>query len=220
MSTILETLVNEARWIGWAAGSGTAEQVQREARELGWLEVLVRRDGPPATMLRPVDRADARVNSLNGEHGRSEQPLHTDGAHLADPPDVIVLACEGTSNTRTRLWSGKKKVGNVSSFSLPDHLSNGIFLVLNGKDSFFSVAYSPSGFRYDPGFMVPCDARAKEAVRYFDDVIEMSVEHMWDEPGKLLVIDNRQALHANASVVDEPHHVVWRASFQFKRGVS
>jgi hypothetical protein len=102
----------------------------------------------------------------------------------------------------------------------PNHVRHGVFLVTNGKDSFFSTAYSDLCFRYDPGCMVPCDARARETVRYFDAAIESALEQSWDEPGKVLVIDNRKTLHARASVIDDPHREVQRVSFYLKRRAS
>jgi hypothetical protein len=61
--------------------------------------------------------------------------------------------------------------------------------------------------------MVPCDARARETVRYFDAEIESALEHSWDEPGKILVIDNRNVLHGRASAIDDPHRELQRVSF-------
>lgn len=214
---MLETLVAMSRQEGWAAGSGSIAQIRREAQSLGLTEVPVRRGDPTVTMLRPLSRDDAQANSLSAKYGKGGQPLHTDGAHLAKPPDVVVLACEGTSDTPTRLWRIRRSL----SAPVPlDKMKHGVFLVTNGKDSFFSTAYSDSRFRYDPGCMVPCDARARKTVRYFEAAIESVIEHSWDEPGKVLVIDNRKALHARASVIDDPHREVQRVSFYLKAGAS
>jgi Taurine catabolism dioxygenase TauD, TfdA family len=216
MSTVLETLVVMSRKEGWAAGSGSIAQIRREAQSLGLTEVPVRRSGPAVTTLRPLSRDDAQANSLSAKYGKGDQPLHTDGAHLVKPPDVVVLACEGTSDTPTRLWRMRS-----GFFATPlEHIRHGVFLVANGKDSFFSTAYSNLRFRYDSGCMVPCDARARETVRYFDAAIESVIEHSWDEPGKLLVVDNRKALHARASAIDDPHREVQRVSFYLESGAS
>jgi Taurine catabolism dioxygenase TauD, TfdA family len=213
MATMLETLVAMARKEGWAAGSGSIAQIRREAQSLGWTEVSVRQGAPTVTTLRPLNRDDAQANSLSAKYGIGDQPLHTDGAHLANPPDVVVLVCEGTSDTPTRLWKMKRSVYVPIP---PDHMRHGVFLVANGKDSFFSTAYSYPRFRYDAGCMVPCDARARETVRYFEAAMESVIEHSWDEPGKILVIDNRKALHARASAINDPHREVQRVSFYLK----
>jgi hypothetical protein len=181
------------------------------------IEVSVRRGGPSVTTLRPLDRGDSPENSLSAKYGKGDQPLHTDGAHLAKPPDVVILACEETSGTPTRLWTMRR---GLFTFTPPRHVRHGVFLVANGKDSFFSTAYSDVHFRYDPGCMVPCDARARETVRYFDAEIESALEHSWDEAGKFLVIDNRNVLHGRASAIDDPHREVQRVSFYLKRGAA
>ena len=214
---ILEKLIDMCRKEGWAAGSGSITQMRREAQFLGLTEIPVRRGDPAVTTLRPLSRDDAQANSLSAKYGKGDQPLHTDGAHLVKPPDVIVLACERTSGTPTRLW----KLSHIFSTPVPlDNMRHGVFLVENGKDSFFSTAYSESRFRYDPGCMSPCDVRARETVRYFEAAIESAIEHSWDEPNRVLVIDNQKALHARASAIDDPRREVQRISFYLKAGAS
>jgi hypothetical protein len=220
MSTTLEALVATAVKEGWAVGSGSIAQIRHEAQTLGLTEVSVSRGGSSVTTLRSLSHAAAKTRSLSPKYGKGDQPLHTDGAHLGKPPDLVVLTCEGISDASTRLWSGITRHGRIYSFHLPDHLTHGVFLVVNGKDSFFCTAYSDSGFRYDPGCMVPCDMRARKTVHYFNAAMKSAVEHTWDEPGKTLVIDNRKALHARASAIDESHREVQRVSFSLKREIS
>lgn len=205
---MLEALLGESSANGWAVGVGSIAQIQREAVRLEWTEVPIRRGGPTITTLRPVDRAEAEPNSLSARYGKEAQPLHTDGAHLPDPPDVVVLACETTSTTPTRLWNHKR---------WPSYLLHGIFLVSSGSDSFFAPAYTYSRLRYDPGCMLPCDARARQAVAFFDEAASSEVEHAWNKPGQLLLIDNRRVMHARASAVDEPQREIQRVSFHLKR---
>jgi alpha-ketoglutarate-dependent taurine dioxygenase len=64
--------------------------------------------------------------------------------------------------------------------------------------------------------MIPCDARARDVVAFFSEAAAAAVEFLWDAPGKLLVIDNRRALHARASAVDDPKRVIERVSFRLK----
>lgn len=218
MSTSLEALVAEAQKEGWAAGSGTPTEIQREARMLGLTEVPLRRGGPAMATLRPLERSAAPANSLSARYGTGGQPLHTDGAHLVQPPDLLILVCEVISTTPTRLWR-TPRVGRFTTTE-PEHARHGIFLVSNGKDSFFSPAYTRMRFRYDPGCMTPCDARAWETVRYFEKAMEDAVEHQWDEPDSVLVIDNRQALHARASAADEPEREIHRVAYRVKDGAS
>jgi hypothetical protein len=79
-----------------------------------------------------------------------------------------------------------------------------MFLVRNGRDSFYAPALSPPPpelrYRHDPGCMTPCDARAREVARYFDEQLGSATTHEWTAAGQLLVIDNRQTLHARSAV--------------------
>ncbi|MFI8211889.1 TauD/TfdA family dioxygenase [Streptomyces werraensis] len=213
MVKVLEPLISEAKKTGWASGLGTLDVIRLEAASLGLVEVANRRGESPVTSLRPRSRDEARKNSLSAQFGKGEQPLHTDGAHLHEPPDLVVLACEKASETPTRLWI--RKEGNVF-FYPPEYVSHGIFLVQNGRDSFYSPAFIDGRYRYDPGCMVPCDARARKVVQFFKDAATAAVEHVWDAPGKLLVIDNRRTLHARASAVDDPERLIERVSFRLK----
>src|SRR3546814_10809010 len=76
----------------WVSFPGTLEDVIDRARRLGWEAVSMRDGDPPVSELRPVPADRARPNSLSSRTGLGAQPLHTDGAHLERPPDVIALA--------------------------------------------------------------------------------------------------------------------------------
>jgi hypothetical protein len=210
---MLERLYGEATKRGWAAGEGSLREVQAEAISLGWTEVPTRRGGPAITKLRPTDTRDSPPNSLSAKYGKGAQPLHTDGAHLTEPPDVVVLACAKGSTTPTLLWSGKHQTIPAA----PSSARHGVFLVNGGINSFFAVAYANGRYRYDPGCMTPCDARARECVSFFEEQMAMAVEHSWDAAGRVLAIDNRAALHARASAVDEPQREIERISFYIRR---
>ncbi|MFJ2014698.1 hypothetical protein ACIQJ8_16045 [Streptomyces globisporus] len=213
MLKVLEPLIAAALETGWATGFGSISDVRIEAMRLGLTEVANRHGNPTMTTLRPVSPKEANPNSLSAQYGRDAQPLHTDGAHLKDPPDLVVLACDDVNLTPTRLWV--RKEGRVR-YSAPQHVCHGVFLVQNGKESFYSTAYTKGRYRYDPGCMTPCDARSRETVKFFSDAMGRSAEHFWDVAGKLLVIDNRQALHARASASDDPQRTLHRISFHLK----
>lgn len=219
MLTTLEGLIETAQKTGWAAGDGDVGQIQSEAMSLKLSPVPIRQGADAVTTLRPMTAATARPNSLSARYGNGTQPLHTDGAHLVEPPDLVVLVCESASATPTLLWRRPRRSakGRVFRMPIPDHLAHGVFLVSNGKDSFFTTAYAQDRFRYDPGCMEPCDARARATVRYFGEALKSAVEHSWNAPGTVLVVDNRQALHARASAVDDPNRELQRLSFHLKR---
>jgi hypothetical protein len=208
MSTMLKTLVARAGRDGWATAEGSLGQIQAEAMTLGWDEIPIRRGDPAVTTLRPLNHSDARPNSLSAKFGTGDQPFHTDGAHMLEPPDVVVLACTSTTETPTRL-------AKIDRF--PSYLEHGIFLVSNGKDSFLSAAYAGGRFRYDPGCMSPCDMRARSAAEFFRNLREKVAEHSWSQPGTLLVINNWRVLHARASAADDPQRELQRVSFRSRR---
>jgi alpha-ketoglutarate-dependent taurine dioxygenase len=97
------------------------------------------------------------------------------------------------------------------------HLEHGVFAVLAGKNSFYSTAYVRGTFRFDPGCMVPCDQRSHQTVKYFEHALGESVEHAWDSPGKILVIDNRRTLHARASAEAEPDREMQRLALHLPK---
>ena len=84
----------------------------------------------------------------------------------------------------------------------PDALRHGMFLVRSGRDSFYAPALSESGYRYDPGCMAPCDARARDVQRYFEQESSRASAHKWTAIDQVLVVDNRNALHARSAVAD------------------
>jgi hypothetical protein len=199
--TDLKALVAAAIEEGWAAGCGDAESIRAQAKELEWAEIAPRRGDPTVSVLRPTPVSAAHTNSLSSIYGLGEQPLHTDGAHLANPPDIVVLIAGGPSPTTTLTWS--------SSDSMPPRGApnaafwNGMFLVRNGRDSFYAPVLSRGvRYRYDPGCMTPCDARAGEVSRYFGEQLSSATVHEWQAAGQLLVIDNSHCLHARSAVAD------------------
>lgn len=212
MAHVLQNLVAAAMEDGWAVGTGSINQIRLSASVLKWAQVPVRLGDPALAVLRPVKAEDAPPSSLSAKYGTGAQPLHTDGAHFVDPPDFVVLMSETVNNTPTLLF-------RVKPYALPDYARHGVFLVVNGRDSFYSTVHSVARVRYDPGCMVPCDVRAKKTVQYFDDAINSAVQHVWDRPNSILLICNRIALHARASADDDPEREIHRISFRVKKEV-
>jgi hypothetical protein len=75
-----------------------------------------------------------------------------------------------------------------------------MFLIRNGRDSFFAPALAGRRYRFDPGCMTPCDARAHEVAQYFAAEVEHASTHNWSAGGQLLVVDNHRTLHARAAL--------------------
>jgi hypothetical protein len=115
-------------------GFRVARVASAQRREPGWSEVTFRSTDPPVTSLRPQDTDEARPNSLSSRYGKAAQPLHTDGAHLPEPPDFVLLLAEKTSEVSTLLWKCE-----IIHYQLPSYtdLLHGEFLVRNGSESFF-----------------------------------------------------------------------------------
>lgn len=188
-------LARQARG-GWVTSSGTLEEVKAAARRAGWHTVPNRSGESGEKVLLPKTRKNAALRSLSRIYGMGAQPLHTDGAHLAKPPDLIVLWSEEPNLTSTLTWSARH-----SSDTFPySELRNGLFLVDAGRQQFLAHSYEHGAFRYDPGCMSPADARAKKAAEYFRSVIADAYKHDWTERNMLLFIDNKRALHARGAI--------------------
>ena len=74
-----------------------------------------------------------------------------------------------------------------------------MFLVHTGRDSFYAPVLAGGRWRYDPGCMTPCDARARQVDDYLAAQLASAWTWQWTQAGRL-VIDNRSVLHARAAV--------------------
>lgn len=194
---------------GWLSCVGTLESARLAAAELGWSEAPVRRGDVTVSRLRPVKRDDAHPRSLSAIVGLEAQPLHTDGAHLSRPPDIIVLASTQPSRTATRLL-------DTANDSAPhEALLHGVFSVSAGPHRFYATASSADGVGYDPGCMNPCDQRARTVADYFAHALDDAHRHEWTVTGgQLLCIDNRRVLHAREAVGPaDAHRELERVAF-------
>lgn len=204
-----DDLGNVAR-VRWFASRGTLQDARRAAAKLGWTEKPVRRGDPIVSDLRAVRREDAHPSSLSAAVGLDAQPLHTDGAHLRRPPDVIVIASTGPTRTATRILDVAR-----STRVLKDALMNGVFSVTSGPDRFYTTAATAEGLRYDPGCMTACDQRSRIVAEYFSTEFESAHRHEWTVPdGQLLILNNRQTLHAREAVhADDMNRTLQRVAF-------
>jgi len=216
----LEALANTARLSGWAVGTMSPTQVRWGVSSLGWEEGATRKGDNPVATLRPTTPEDAHPNSLSAQHGLAEQPLHTDGAHLQEPPHYAVLHAVQPNGTPTLLWSYLSKLTNPDPprVQQPTALVGGIFVVRSGTTRFLAPSFDyGSGYRYDPGCMTPADQRAHEASRYFTSLAGQAYRHEWTEPNQVLVIDNRRTLHARAAVsARDTDREITRIAFRVK----
>lgn len=200
MTLNLSAVEVAARQHGWSTANGSTTEIRTAAQRLGWVEVATRAGEPTVAELQPRDHRQAPPRSLSATYGLAAQPLHTDGAHLSNPPDLVILCADQPNQTPTLLWT---------VLSDPTHwpgrwryLSHGVFLVNNGRDSFFTTAKLAAGIRYDPGCMIGCDQRARYLAQFFDDATSGAHYYAWAVPRQALVIDNRTTLHARAAATD------------------
>ena len=152
-------------------------------------------DTPIGSLLaKKSDRAHPA--SLSAAYGLDPFPLHTDGAHLVDPPEFILMeALKVEPGDHTLLL-------RINEADISNEMRHGLFAVRSGALTRLQPAYDHRGFiRFDPGCMAPRDGLASEVCRYFQAVRGNARSHIWSsKPGSTLVIDNRQTLHGRPEV--------------------
>lgn len=195
---------------GWSRQKGTLEDVRREASLDGLLSAA-RGLRSNERVLMPYEAAKAPRRSLSAVYGLGEQPLHSDGAHLRLPPDVVVLHSAAPTPTSTVVWTPAPR-SDVALFTV---VREGIFTVRGNGESFLAVACDRDRFRFDPVVMSPGDAFARETVAYLEAARLRAYVHLWDEPDLLLFIDNRRALHARNEVLDPDTRNITRIVYQW-----
>ncbi|ROQ28276.1 hypothetical protein EDF40_1410 [Curtobacterium sp. PhB170] len=198
--------------IGWAVSTGTPEEVLRVIRWDPVWSAMPNRPGASrqSTVLKPMTRAEAPQRSLSATYGLDAQPLHTDGAHLTERPDVIMLACADTSTTDTLVRAFQP--GN-----LPDFVFSGVFTVNTGKSKFLAPAYD-GALRFDPVAMRPSDYLSRRTVEYFAAERANAHHHRWEDANMLLFINNRLSLHARDAITeDADSRRVARYAFRIER---
>lgn len=214
--SIMSDLVAEARATGWATGTATLLAVQSSIARHGWTIRPNRASGPNVDMLVPVKQESARARSLSALFGMGAQPLHTDGAHHRVPPDIVVLAASARSAVTTSLWKFPR--GGVPA-QVRNDLRHGLFVVSTAGKSFLAPAFEDGRLRYDPGCMSPADERARRVRAFFAETRESAVEHHWDTPDLVLVINNRAVVHARDDASSEPGRTIHRLALTIPREI-
>jgi hypothetical protein len=211
MEELLE-LITDAQKHGWSSTRDISlERLIGQARQSRFNLVRDRQSGPEISLLEPRTVTDAHERSLSATFGVGPQPLHTDGAHHADPPDYVLLSSATVSSVPTLLWRFRP---SVDARELVHDLRNGLFTVRAGRSSFLASALSSGQVRYDPGCMAPADARAQRAASFFDSKLEGAVPFLWETPGLVLAIANRYVLHARADASSETERQLQRVALR------
>ncbi len=222
-SSYLDELVSAAGEFGWAAGRCPADQLVTQASQARYTIVPGRSVTHGFEELRPVPPQEASTRSLSAVYGLGQQPLHTDGAHLSNPPDIIVLAAAEPTTVATLLFRHVDLDGGGSG--LQEDLRHGLFLVDGGKNTFLAPARTGWGratsrIRFDPGCMTASDSRARRVVTHFAECANSATVHQWDAPDGVLIIDNRQVLHARADATADVNRTVQRMMLRLPREAS
>lgn len=196
---LLRATIDVAREAGWASFSGSFEDASRAAAVLGYEAVAARRRDAEVAYLRPVPRSAARPRSMSARYGLGPLPLHTDGAHMEVPPDLVVLAADSASAVGTYLMH---VTADALSAEDAQAVRHGVFLVRDGARVRCATARGPHGeLRFDPVAMTPLDDLARVVVRYFEQALEAAEVHHWKDDD-VLVLDNTSVVHGRASAED------------------
>jgi hypothetical protein len=130
------------------------EAAETIARKLG--NPVHGRAGRKIEPLIPTKQTGANAKSLSVVHGLGSFPMHTDGAHLPQPPRFIVLVCAspGTAPVSTTLLRFRDLHVTEDERRL---LEAAPFLVRNSRRSFYSTicSRSRSFIRFDDICMEP-----------------------------------------------------------------
>lgn len=208
MKTMRSDLVSQ----GWSRQKGTLEDLRLAAS----FEGLLRANGGKPTNERrlvPYETEKAPRHSLSAVYGLGAQPLHSDGAHLHVPPDVVVLHSAEPSPTATVIWAPTARGADA----LPAAARAGVFAVRGNRESFLAAVQDSGGIRFDPVVMSPGDSFARETMVYLEAARSRATVHRWDESNVLLFINNRRALHAREEVVDAATRTITRVVYQWNK---
>ncbi|WP_295818114.1 hypothetical protein [uncultured Microbacterium sp.] len=206
----IDEILTDLRRDGWATANGKPADLSSALARHGYRSAHTQR-GAARQILRPLKIGDAPPRSMSARYGLDAQPLHSDGAHLRVPPDVVVLAAAEPNSTPTMLWSAT--FGGVSEWH-PEFAQYGTFTVRNGRDSFLAPAAEGARVRVDPACMSPADGYARQAEEYFQAL--PTIAHQWSLPDTLLIINNRLCLHARGAIVSgDEERALERLTFQW-----
>lgn len=131
-------------------------------------------------------------------YGLGRFPLHTDGAHMQNPPDMIFLQFEqATRDAPTLLLHSNC---NDIDADIICALEHGIFDIGFRHRTRLGTALASDRIRFDPIAMTPRDSLAQQVVEYFED--RWLHAETYESPGstETLVIDNRWTLHGREAV--------------------
>jgi alpha-ketoglutarate-dependent taurine dioxygenase len=190
---------------GWALLDGVLRDCVHLAKADGFDVVPTRARDAPIGVLRPVSATAAHPASLSAIVGLGQMPLHTDGAHLRQPPDFTLLeAAHAVAGEDTLLY-------RTRDCDWDEDARHGMFAVVGSGAAFVSTAVDGERVRIDPGCMRPRDRMAERTLSRLSARTGDCVIHRWcTSPDTVLVIDNRRTLHGRTTVRSNSTRVLHR----------
>ena len=187
-------------WCGFHTGESDCDKLSKFMTKLGNQLGQIRptrKGAANVDVLTPVVQGKAKPSSLSKKYGHGAFPLHCDTAYWPTPCQYIVLGClnAGDSPTATQLLDTQALHFDQVENTL---IQNSIFLVRNGRNSFYSSIQSPSRrfTRFDLGCMEPQCEAGKRAIELlsFKRNLQLIISFDW-QVGAVVVIDNWRMLH-------------------------
>lgn len=196
-ASLIQQALRAVEKCGWASCAVTLDEALRAIGEKATI-IPTRPGEQPIGRLRATNQADAHRLSLSRRFGRQGFPLHTDAAHLPDPPDTVLLEYRQPTHVAPTLLL-TPQLDEVTP-AIGHALRQGVFAVGVGRSTFLAHVVTQERIRFDPVVMVPRDPLARVAQRFMYDCIDNAVKYCAPGPGTTLIIDNRRTLHGRAAV--------------------
>ena len=168
-------------------------------------ELLPRSKVPTVQTLVPRNKTASANNRYSGSYGLNEFPLHTDLAHWARPPRYFVLRCQkGSSRVATRLLTSSKLGAVLDKETLCRAVVRPRRVGPNATLCLLPLVFSANdicGFRWDPLFVVPMNAAAKQVAELVrTEARNLSESITLTGNGDTLIVDNWRVLHGRSEV--------------------
>lgn len=205
---LLTSAIADARARGWTTTDVSVDAALKVAHALNVPVSPTRQGENSIAVLRPTAKDAAHPRSLSARYGLDAFPLHTDCAHQANPPDVVLLSAPSPSSVATLIRP-------IDPASLHQRqrwaMQSGVFLVGRGKNAFFVHAIDKQGrLRFDPGCMTPVDPAARYITDWLRATVDEADRHCWRSSGITVVIDNTRSLHGRSAVANHEERVLRR----------
>jgi alpha-ketoglutarate-dependent taurine dioxygenase len=208
-------ILDSEGWIKKNIGIASKEELLYIGELLGQ-PVSSRNNNVLIDELRPLEKNQAKINSLSSKFGTKSFPFHTDTAYKKIPVRYIILyAINPGAGHRTTLL-----VDGLRIFDLKvnkSKLESAIFKIKNGRYSFITNMIEINKdatyrIRFDLSCMIPATRESIVMLNKCKKLIEGQeiIELEWVK-GDLLILDNWRMLHGRGSVqVNDDDRLLYR----------